>query len=106
MPGVLAIEQIGVDYEVLDAAINLDRALQPDAPLVEPKWGTNELVGRHLEVGDIDSAFEAADGVIGGNMSSRRRYRSAARTARLYDGPRIVVLALSMYVLAQLRAAV
>ena len=68
----LAVEKIVVDYEVLDAAITLDRALQPDAPLVEPDWGTNKLVGRLLEVGNVEAAFAAAGGVISGRMVSHR----------------------------------
>jgi carbon-monoxide dehydrogenase large subunit len=68
----LAMERIKVDYEVIKAVTTLAGAVRPDSPLVEPEWGTNTLVGRLLEVGDVDTAFATSPGVISGRMVTHR----------------------------------
>lgn len=59
-----ALADIFVDAEPLDAVVDLERALEPDAPVLHPQLGTNlaaNLVQRH---GDYDSARAQADLVI------------------------------------------
>ncbi len=42
-----ALELVELDLETLPAVVDPARALAPDAPLLYPEWGTNELL--HLE---------------------------------------------------------
>ena len=59
-----ALEDIVVDYEPLEAAVDLERALEPDAPLVHDYLDSN--VASHLvqRKGDYAAAREKADLVI------------------------------------------
>ena len=50
-----ALELIDVEYEELPAVVGVDAARAPDAPLLYPEWGTNELL--HLE--EATPGFEA-----------------------------------------------
>lgn len=59
-----ALELVAVDYEPLPAVIDLERALDADAPLVHEDLGTNLCVEGSRSVGDPAAAFAAADGVI------------------------------------------
>jgi carbon-monoxide dehydrogenase large subunit len=59
-----ALEDIVVDYEPLEVAVDLERALEPDAPLVHEDVGSN--LASHLiqDKGDYAAAREKADLVI------------------------------------------
>jgi carbon-monoxide dehydrogenase large subunit len=59
-----ALEDIGVDYEPLEAVVDLEKALEPDAPLVHDDLDSN--VASHLiqNKGDYAAAREKADLVI------------------------------------------
>ncbi len=67
-----AVELIELDLETLPAVVGPDRALAPDAPLLYPEWGTNELL--HLEaVGpDLGDAIAAAPHVLRERFESHR----------------------------------
>jgi carbon-monoxide dehydrogenase large subunit len=67
-----ALALIDVTYEPLPAAIDLEAAQKPGAALVEPAWGTNEMVSRDLRVGDVEAAFEGAAGVVEGHITTHR----------------------------------
>ena len=45
-----AAEAIGVDYEVLPAVVDPEKALEPDAPILHDKVGTNLAGHRRLVV--------------------------------------------------------
>lgn len=68
----LALGHIEVDYEPLPAATDVGSALEPDAPLVEPSWGSNVLVRRDLKVGDVASALAGAHGIVETEIVSHR----------------------------------
>lgn len=68
----LAREQLEVDYEPLTPVTDAVQALDPNAPLVEPEWGTNVLAERKLETGDVTGAMAQADGVLEGRLSTQR----------------------------------
>src|SRR5437588_13009329 len=53
-----ARDLIEVDYESLPAAIDLEKAMQPDAPILYEEFGTNVAFGMHPPTGEIDKAFE------------------------------------------------
>jgi carbon-monoxide dehydrogenase large subunit len=61
-----ARDLIEVDYEPLPAAIDLEKAMQPGAPLLYEEFGTNVATGIHPPTEDIDKVLEQtkADGGI------------------------------------------
>ena len=58
------LELIEVDYEPLPAVVDCERGLEDGAPLVHEELGTNLCVTSSRTVGDPDSAFAHADGVL------------------------------------------
>ncbi len=65
-----ALQLIRVEYEVLEAVLTAERALEPDSPQIHDagKPGRNGNITKHvhLEFGDVDAALEASDVVIEG----------------------------------------
>ena len=62
-----AKDLIEVDYEPLPAAIDLEKAMQPDAPILYEEFGTNVAFGMHPPTDEIDKVFEetlAKGGVV------------------------------------------
>src|SRR2546425_12286318 len=55
-----AADLIEVEYEPLPAVSDPERALQPDAPLVHPEFGTNQAFSFPMKGGDVDGAFSRA----------------------------------------------
>ena len=61
---------IEVDYEPLPAACDMEKALDPDTPVIHPEYGNNLAWERLVEAGDVDAAF-ARDDVV----TVERRFR-------------------------------
>ncbi len=61
-----ARDLVEVDYEPLPAAIDVEKAMQPGAPLLYEEFGTNVAFGMHPPTEEIDKVFEQtkADGGI------------------------------------------
>ncbi len=61
-----ARDLIEVDYEPLPAAIDVEKAMQPGAPLLYEEFGTNVPMGIHPPTDEIDKIFEQtkADGGV------------------------------------------
>ncbi len=59
-----AVEDIYVDYEPLEAVVDIERALDPDAPLVHPDLASNLAAHLSQEKGNYEQARAAADLVI------------------------------------------
>jgi aerobic carbon-monoxide dehydrogenase large subunit len=59
-----AAELVEVDYEPLDVAVDVERALEDGAPLVHSDLGTNECYVWKLATDDFDKAIEEADVVV------------------------------------------
>lgn len=55
-----AAEVVEVEYEPLPVVVDPREAAKPDAPLLHPEAGTNELSAREFVYGDPDGAFAAA----------------------------------------------
>lgn len=55
---------VPVSYEPLPACAVLERALDPDAPLVHPERSTNLIGERTWETGDVTGAFGNADLIL------------------------------------------
>ena len=65
-----AAELVEVEYEPLDAVVNVEEALDEGAPLVHSDLGTNECYVWKLDAGDVQAAVDAADVVV-----TRRYYQ-------------------------------
>src|SRR5206468_9670706 len=65
-----AADQVVVRYEPLPAVVDVERALEADAPVLHEAVGSNLAGHRRLVYGDPDRAFAEADLVI----SERFRY--------------------------------
>jgi aerobic carbon-monoxide dehydrogenase large subunit len=61
-----ARDLIEVDYEPLPAAIDVEKAMQPNSPLLYEEFGTNVAFGMHPPTEEIDKVFEQtkADGGV------------------------------------------
>lgn len=59
-----AIELITVDYETLDVVSDPVQAMQPGSPLVIESRGSNVMMDRVFQWGDVDAAFAEADLVV------------------------------------------
>jgi aerobic carbon-monoxide dehydrogenase large subunit len=53
-----ARDLIEVDYEPLPAAIDVEKAMQPDAPILYEQFDTNVALGMHPPTDEIDKVFE------------------------------------------------
>ena len=67
-----AVDLIDVDYDPLPAAIDLEKAMQPDAPLLYEEYGTNVALPIHPPTEDIDKVF--ADTVANGGVIVKGRF--------------------------------
>jgi carbon-monoxide dehydrogenase large subunit len=67
-----AAELVEMDYEELPVVSDAERGMAPGAPLIEPSWGTNLVMERVTETGDVAGAFKSADGAIAGCLSTQR----------------------------------
>ena len=56
-----AVALIEADLEPLDAACDMETALDPDTPVIHPEFSDNLAWERVVDVGDVDAAFEAGD---------------------------------------------
>ena len=59
-----ALDLIEVDYEPLPVVVDPDKAAQPDSPPIYPEFGDNIAYRWTLAGGDLDEAFQNADGVV------------------------------------------
>src|SRR5579859_1818798 len=79
-----ARDLIEVDYEPLPAAIDIEKAMQPGAPVLYEEFGTNVAFGMHPPTDEIDKVFEQtkADGgiVVKQRMVNQRLAPAAMET--------------------------
>jgi CO/xanthine dehydrogenase Mo-binding subunit len=59
-----ALELISVDYEPLPPVMDPERAMESGAPLIFEQHGTNVMLQRVFNWGDVDGAFQGADHVF------------------------------------------
>jgi carbon-monoxide dehydrogenase large subunit len=67
-----ALDLIDIDYEELPVISDRDEAMQPGVTLIEPEWGDNLMVSRHIVLGEPETAFAEAEGTITGVVKSAR----------------------------------
>ena len=76
-----AVAQIKVDWEVLPHVLDVDEAIQPDAPTVNETYPNNTFdYGRFdhqkLRFGDVTSALQRADKIVEGHYQICLLYTS------------------------------
>ncbi len=101
-----ARDLIDIDYEPLPAAIDVEKAMQSDAPILYEEFGTNVPFGMHPPTDDIDKVFQQtqADGgvVVKARMVNQRvapvametrgvvaEYRKANKTLTVWSSSQI-----------------
>jgi carbon-monoxide dehydrogenase large subunit len=67
-----ALDKIEVDYEVLPAVADPEKALAPGAPAVHPEWPDNIAFTQKTEGGDVKKAFSEAGVVVKERIVSQR----------------------------------
>src|SRR3989440_1649404 len=101
-----ARDLVEVDYEPLPAAIDVEKAMQPGAPLLYEEFGTNVAFGMHPPTEEIDKVFEQtkADGgiIVKARLVNQRlapasmetrgvvaEYRKASKTLTVWSSSQI-----------------
>jgi len=59
-----AADLVQVEYELLEAVVDPEKAAEPGAPLVHDALGSNVAYERTFQFGDVDDDFAAADVVV------------------------------------------
>ena len=67
-----ALDKIEVEYEELPAIVDMDKAIEPDSPLIYEDFGDNIGFTSPLEEGDVDKAFADADHVVSARFVNQR----------------------------------
>ena len=75
-----ATDLVEVDYEVLPAVADPEKAQAKGAPAVHPEWPDNIAFTYHQEGGDVDKAFAEADVVVKQRITSQRLIPMAMET--------------------------
>src|SRR5713101_820478 len=75
-----AADLVEVDYEVLPAVADPEKAQAKGAPAVHPEWPDNIAFNFHQEGGEIDKAFAEADVVVKQRITSQRLIPMAMET--------------------------
>ena len=68
-----AADLVVLDIDELPAVVGTEDALQPDAPLLYPAWGTNVVAETVVEAGDIEACFSAAPVRVSGRFRVQRQ---------------------------------
>ncbi len=68
-----AAERIVVTYEALPTVIDPVAAAEPDSPLLHEEIGSNVLIARTFERGEVDPAMAAAPVSVGGSFRMHRK---------------------------------
>lgn len=75
-----AADLVEIDWEVLPAVADPEKAIAPGAPPVHPEWPDNVAFVYHQEGGDVDKAFAEAEVVVKQRITSQRLIPSAMET--------------------------
>ncbi len=97
-----AADLVEVDYEVLPAVADPEKALAPGAPAVHPQWPDNTAFHYHQEHGEIDKAFSDAEVVVKQRITSQRLVPMAMETRGVVAEWRAADRALNLYTSTQI----
>ncbi len=75
-----AAEKIEIDWDVLPAVADPEKAIAAGAPAVHPEWPDNVAFNYHQEGGDVDKAFAEAQVVVKQRITSQRLIPAAMET--------------------------
>ncbi|MEP7352095.1 MAG: xanthine dehydrogenase family protein molybdopterin-binding subunit [Acidobacteriota bacterium] len=75
-----AAEAVEVEYDVLQAVADPEKALAAGAPAVHPQWPDNTAFTFHQEGGDTEKAFQEADLIVKQRIVSQRLVPSPMET--------------------------
>jgi carbon-monoxide dehydrogenase large subunit len=75
-----AADLVEIDWDVLPAVADPEKAIAPGAPAVHPEWPDNTAFNYHQEGGDVDRAFAEAEVVVKQRITSQRLVPSAMET--------------------------
>ena len=75
-----AADLVEVDYDVLQAVADPEKALAPGAPAVHPQWPDNIAFTFEQKGGDVDTAFAQADVICKQRMISQRMVANPMET--------------------------
>jgi aerobic carbon-monoxide dehydrogenase large subunit len=75
-----AADLVEVDYDVLPAVADPEKALAAGAPPVHPEWPDNVAFTMHQEGGDVEQAFRDADVIVKQRITSQRLIPTAMET--------------------------
>jgi carbon-monoxide dehydrogenase large subunit len=67
-----ALDLINVDYEPLDAVVDIEKAIEPGSAVVHEPFGDNVAFVWRLAGGDIEKAFKDADRIVSQKMLNQR----------------------------------
>jgi carbon-monoxide dehydrogenase large subunit len=59
-----ALAYLRIEWEELPVVANMERALDPDSPLIHPELGDNLCFTRTIDNGSVDATFASADVVV------------------------------------------
>lgn len=68
-----AAELIEVEYEPLPVVMDMEKAIEPGAPLVDEDMGDNIIAHSERSIGDVESAFQSADKVVSAVFRQHRQ---------------------------------
>jgi aerobic carbon-monoxide dehydrogenase large subunit len=97
-----AADLIEVDYDVLPAVADPEKALAKGAPAVHPEWPDNTAFTYHAEGGDVDKAFAEADVVVKQRITSQRLVPMAMETRGVVAEWRAADRQLNLYTSTQI----
>jgi carbon-monoxide dehydrogenase large subunit len=75
-----AADLIEIDWDVLPAVADPEKALAKGAPAVHPEWPDNVAFNYHQEGGNVEKAFSEADVVVKQRITSQRLIPTAMET--------------------------
>ena len=97
-----AAEKIEIDWDVLPAVADPEKALAAGAPPVHPEWPDNVAFNYHQEGGDVDKAFAEADVVVKQRITSQRLIPTAMETRGVVAEWRAADRQLNLYTSTQI----
>ncbi|MBM3726187.1 MAG: xanthine dehydrogenase family protein molybdopterin-binding subunit [Acidobacteria bacterium] len=74
------VDLIDVEWDVLPAVSDPEKAIAGDAPAVHPEWPDNIAFHHHQENGNVDDAFAQAEVVVKQRITSQRLIPTAMET--------------------------
>ena len=96
-----AADLVEIDWEILPAVADPEKALAAGAPPVHPEWPDNISFNYHQEGGDVDKAFAEADVIVKQRIVSQRLVPVAMETRGVIADWRGADRALTLYTSTQ-----